>query len=70
MPYFGCSRRSARFHRAAVDSEGEFCPRCAAPLVDVSCLRPPVAGRDRLVDLVQRTFVVADAQRTCSGGGA
>jgi hypothetical protein len=40
--------------------------------VEVSRLRPPVVGRgrDRLVALVQRTFVVADAQRNCSGGGA
>jgi hypothetical protein len=38
----------------------------------VSHLRPPVVGRgrDRLVALVQRTFVAADAQRTRSGRGA
>ena len=72
MPYLSCSRCSATFHRAAVDSEGELCPRCAAPLEEVSHLRPPVVGggRDRLVELVQRTFVAADAQRTRSGRGA
>jgi hypothetical protein len=74
MPCLSCSRCWTGFRRAAVDSEGALCPRCAAPLVVLSRLRPPVVGPgcDRLVALVQRMFAVAvaDAQRTCSGDSA
>ena len=72
MPYRSCSRCSARFHRAAVDSEGELCSPCEAPLVEVSRLRPPVVGigRDGLVELVQQTFVATDVHRSRSGCGA